>query len=107
MTPDCNDPLRRWNFDAQVGLMNDSFKLVEKSSSEDSVVWVIHFHHIRGQVLCFGILNKDTGLNYMYHSRAQKRIPLLQIFPSMYHSRAQKRIPLRCHFVCSDDERLY
>jgi hypothetical protein len=38
-------------------LMNDSFKLVKKSSSEDCFVWVIYFHHIKGQVLCSGILN--------------------------------------------------
>jgi hypothetical protein len=30
--------------------------------------------------------------------------PLLQIFPSMYHSRAQKRVPLCCRFIRSDNE---
>jgi hypothetical protein len=57
MTPNCDDPLRRWNFHAQIGLMNDCFLLVEESPAQDAIVRVVHLHHVERQILSFGILD--------------------------------------------------
>jgi hypothetical protein len=57
VTPNCDDPLRRWNFHAQIGLVNDSLKLVEESPAQDAIVRVVHLHHVERQILGSGILD--------------------------------------------------
>jgi hypothetical protein len=46
VTPNCDDPLRHWDLQAHVSLMNNSFELVEESSTQDAVVGVVHLHYI-------------------------------------------------------------
>jgi hypothetical protein len=52
MAPDCDDPLRHWYLYAQVSLMDDGLKLVEKTFSHDAIVGIIHLHYIERQILC-------------------------------------------------------
>jgi hypothetical protein len=41
--------------------MNDSFELVEKTSPQDSVVGIVHFHYVKRKLLYPGVLNSVKG----------------------------------------------
>jgi hypothetical protein len=46
--------------------MNDGFKLVEESFSQDAIVGIIHLHYIERQVLSSGILDGSKRY-WKYH----------------------------------------
>ena len=40
---------------AEVELMDHCFEFVDEASAKDCKVWVVHFHHVGGYVLCSGV----------------------------------------------------
>ena len=45
---DCDYSFNCRQFHAQVELMDDYFKLVDKATTEDYIIRVVHFHNIEG-----------------------------------------------------------
>src|SRR5688572_5851111 len=56
-----NGPLFRWYLHAKVCWVEDSFEGIEHPSSNDCIVWILHFNNIKDNLLCPCVVNVAEG----------------------------------------------